>query len=485
MVLFRTGFDGIRAARVAPGSAAANTASLPLPPPPPPAPRITRLTAEQVAADLAAFQADIEGRWSYLRANGVDYRAALARIRDRARNGIGIDEYGLEVQKFISLFIDGHSSVRGYQVAPGVMPFFIEPSAGRFVAIQPDRSALVVPDLPYVTRIDGRPIADWLDAARPYAPQGSPQYRESRGLRLIRNIQFLRPLMGLPGPQTLRIELQSADRARTREVQRPVVAQSAAGGTWPATPSRMLEGNVGYLRIPSMNSAAVTEIDTWMATFRDTRGVIVDVRGNGGGSRDALRALFPYVMAAGAPPAVVTTAKYRLHPDYREDHMGGSRFMYRESWPGWSPEERAAIARFKPTFTPEWTPIEAEFSEWHYLVISRSTNPKAFAYGKPLIILMDEKCFSATDIFLSAFRGYPGVTLVGYPSGGGSALQVPYRMSVSGLSMTLASMASFQRSGQLYDTRGVQPDVVVDPAAEFFVKGGRDIVLERALQLIK
>jgi C-terminal processing protease CtpA/Prc len=306
-----------------------------------------------------------------------------------------------------------------------------------------------------------------------------------QALRQLRNLQFLRQVMGLPQPETLRVELQSEDRARTREVELKVAAQSPTFGIWPTLPTRMLDGNVGYLRLPAMTEGAARDIQAAMATFKDTRGLIVDVRGNGGGSRDALRALFPYVMAPSAPAVVVSTAKYRLHPDYGPDHMGGSRFMYVESWSGWTPDERAAIARFKPTFKPEWTPAEAEFSPWHYLVISRSTNPEAFSYGKPVIILMDQKCFSATDIFLSAFKGYPGVTLVGYASGGGSALQVGYRMPVSSLSMTLASMASFQTSGQLYDTRGVQPDVVVDPEPAFFLKGGRDNVLERAVQLIK
>jgi hypothetical protein len=395
-----------------------------------------------------------------------------------------MDDYAVEVQKFISLFIDGHSSVGGLRTPPGRLPFFIEPASSRFVAILPDRSAPVDADLPYITKIDGRPLADWIEAARPYAPQGSPQYRRGRALRLLRTLQFHRRIMGLPTPETVRIELQSADGARAREVQLQVAAQSASPGTWPLTQSRLLDGNIGYIRIPSMNQAAAAEIDAWMAKFRDTRGVIVDVRGNGGGSRDALRALFPYTMAADGGPQVVSTAKYRLHPDFAADHMGGSRFMYRESWSGWSAAEREAIARFKSTFKPEWTPAEAEFSEWHYLVISRSTNPKAYAYGKPIVILMDDKCFSATDIFLSALKGQPRVTLVGSASGGGSALQVGYRMPVSGLSMTLASMASFQRSGQLYDTRGVHPDVVVDPNPEYFLRNGRDNVLERALTLI-
>jgi len=483
IVLFRTDFDAIRGSRV--GAPTRSAPFLPLPPPPPPAPRLTHLTAEQASRDLDDFQQAIEGRWSYLEANGVDYRAALARIRERTKSGIGIDEYGLEIQKFISLFIDGHSSVGGFRVPPGSLPFLVEPSGGRYVALQPDRGSLVDPDLPYVTRIDGRPLADWIEAARPYAPQGSPQYRMHQALRQLRNLNFLRQVMGLPQPETLRVELQSEDRARTREIQLKVATQGPIFGIWPALPTRLLDGNIGYLRIPSMSEGAAREIDAWMPKFKDTRGLIVDVRGNGGGSRDALRALFPYVMAPDAPAVVVTTAKYRLHPDYGEDHMGGSRFMYVESWPGWTPEERAAIARFKPTFKPEWTPAENAFSPWHYLVISRSTNPQAFTYGKPVVILMDQKCFSATDIFLSAFKGYPGVTLVGYPSGGGSALQVGYRMPVSSLSMTLASMASFQKTGQLYDTRGVQPDVVVDPAPAFFLKGGPDTVLERAIGMIK
>jgi C-terminal processing protease CtpA/Prc len=165
--------------------------------------------------------------------------------------------------------------------------------------------------------------------------------------------------------------------------------------------------------------------------------------------------------------------------------LGGSRYMYRESWEGWTPEERAAIARFKETFTPEWVPPEDDFSEWHYLVMSRRTNPDAFVYGRPVILLLDENSFSATDIFVSAFKGWHDVTLVGTPSGGGSARQVATRLPVSGLSINLASMASFQWNGRLHDGNGTEPDVLVHPAAEYFLRGGRDTVLERALQALR
>jgi C-terminal processing protease CtpA/Prc len=247
----------------------------------------------------------------------------------------------------------------------------------------------------------------------------------------------------------------------------------------------LIDGNVGYLRITSMGSQAEADILAWMPKFRDTRGLIVDVRGNGGGLRGPLRALFPYLMSESDAPRVVNAAKYRLHPDYGADHLGGSRFLHVESSTEWTPEERAAIVAFRKTFKPEWTPPSAEFSDWHYLVMSRRTNPQAFAYGKPVIVLLDEKCFSATDIFLSALKGWHDVTLMGYASGGGSARQVGVSMPISRMSFTLASMASFQWTGQLYDTRGIHPDIVVHPGSTYFLIGGKDNILEEALKRLK
>jgi hypothetical protein len=45
-------------------------------------------------------------------------------------------------------------------------------------------------------------------------------------------------------------------------------------------------------------------------------------------------------------------------------------------------------------------------------------------------------------------------------------------------------MVSFQSSGRLFDGHGVEPDVVVRPEPEFFLIGGRDAALQRALNLI-
>lgn len=97
---------------------------------------------------------------------------------------------------------------------------------------------------------------------------------------------------------------------------------------------------------------------------------------------------------------------------------------------------------------------------------------------------MDERCFSATDIFLGAFKGWPNVTLVGVASSGGSACSKGFNLPNSDVRIKCASMASFQPNGRLYDTNGVQPDVLIERPPEFFTSNGEDVDLQKALLLL-
>jgi C-terminal processing protease CtpA/Prc len=97
---------------------------------------------------------------------------------------------------------------------------------------------------------------------------------------------------------------------------------------------------------------------------------------------------------------------------------------------------------------------------------------------------MNELCFSATDIFLAGLKGWRNITLVGTPSGGGSARIEAARLSSVPISLRLGSMVSYMPSGQLFDGNGVQPDVLVEPSPEFLI-GGADNVLAQAIDTIR
>jgi hypothetical protein len=91
--------------------------------------------------------------------------------------------------------------------------------------------------------------------------------------------------------------------------------------------------------------------------------------------------------------------------------------------------------------------------------------------------------FSATDIFLAGLKGMKNVVLLGTPSSGGSAFSQDIVLGSTPLRLRIGSMASFQATGNLFDGRWVQPDVLLEAVPEYYV-GIRDNVLEEAVRRI-
>jgi len=449
----------------------------------------TELKRAAWQADLAQLARILDSRFSYRRLGRVDLESALAAARERLGPGsVTRERLGQEVARVIARFHDGHAGLLGDVNEPGYLPFLVGAADGKLVAFRPDRTGFLDPERPYLVALDGKNIDDWIEAAGKFVNQGSPQYVEERSRRMLRWAQFLRRRLGLETSDRLEVTLDG--RAGERVVTLRISSRRPIYGVWPRTSNRVLKGNIGYLRIPSMSRepAFLDRLDECMRVYRDTRGLIIDVRGNGGGSRAALRRLFPYFMRPGEKAHVANVAAYRLTPGAEDPHRTegylANRWLYPASWPKWSDAARDAIANCARRFRPEWRPPTRAFSDWHYFVLERAANPEASYYGPPVAILMDPVCFSATDVFLGAFKGRRGVTLIGAPSGGGSGRSARYRLDNSGLRFQLSTMASFRPNGRLYDGNGIDPDVRVDPVATDWI-GQTDAVLDAAVELVR
>ena len=158
--------------------------------------------------------------------------------------------------------------------------------------------------------------------------------------------------------------------------------------------------------------------------------------------------------------------------------------MDRRLFVGSANAEREVIAQLARTFTPEWELPQGQFSEWHYFVIGPSTAPGYYHYAEPVVVLMDSANFSATDIFLGAFKGHPNIALMGTPSGGGSGRTQKTWLANSDISVRLSSMASFRTNGLLYEGRGIQPDIVMEPEPGYFI-GQSDATLKAAIEVLR
>jgi hypothetical protein len=442
-----------------------------------------------------AFGTAIKQRWSYYRANGVDFDAELARLRQRVSDdAMTLDATERELQRILMLGIDGHANVANVSYPRGSLPLSLGPVGMRLAAIKPDYSELLNPDTPYVESIAGVDIEQWLQLAARYVAKGSPQLVRSRGARMLaRDFRFLQEAGGFPRKDSVEVVLVSADNTRRNVMQLEVTTQGAAKSLGNVEkveqslgPSRWLDdGQTGYLRIAKMDDAAAGEVDTWMRTFRNAKALVVDIRNNGGGSRDALLRLYSYLAAPNDPPRVINAAVYRNFVDYKQDHLT-SRFMYRENDPHWSTAERRAIAQFKKSFVPQWAPPAGEFSDWHYLALSRDKTPGTYHFNKPVVVLSNERIFSAADIFMAGMHSLPNVTLLGVPSGGGSALVVSVPLQDGASVLKIGSMISYQADGRLFDGVGVPVDVRVEPIPEFYLAYGKaqDNMLAAAQQFL-
>lgn len=369
------------------------------------------------------------------------------------------------------------------------LPFLVEQYQGRYVAFKEDRSGFVNADCPYVTRLQGLPVEQWLDAIRPCVTAGSAQLIHLTSVRDLRYYGIFSRKMGLASAKTVQVEFESEDRSNQTVQELSFCAKRPMYGCWPKTESGIVDGSIGYLRLaPFMDfqPAFQDQLIEQMNAFKETKGLIIDVRGNGGGARTPLVTLFPYFMKPDDEPHIVNVAVYRTGIGREEgDERFTLRNLYPADSPDWTDAERRVISQHAQQFQPQWQPPAGQFSPWHYFVISPvAGDSRYYYYDKPVVILMESWNFSACDIFLGAFKGWRNVTLVGTPSGGGSGSAVSYRLAHSDIKIKLSSMASFRANGMLYDGNGIQPDVYCEPIPTDAI-GQTDTQLDKAKEILR
>jgi len=192
--------------------------------------------------------------------------------------------------------------------------------------------------------------------------------------------------------------------------------------------------NIAYLRYGSfMNGVANADLNFILDKYKDTDGLILDLRQNGGGSIVNI----PQIL---------------------------ERFS----------TEKTLVGHFITRNGPN----HSDFSEKAAFYIGTYAGTK---YSKPVCVLIDRGSYSATTMFALATKAFPNITLVGDTTGGGGGLpnggQLPngwiYRFSVSQL---------LDLQGNNFAEDGVAPDVV---ASFDWTDLTKDEILEQAISLLQ
>jgi C-terminal processing protease CtpA/Prc len=196
-----------------------------------------------------------------------------------------------------------------------------------------------------------------------------------------------------------------------------------------------LDDNVAYLRYESFSSGiGETNLDYVIDKFSLCKGLIIDVRENGGG--------------------------YLSNSD-----LLTARFV----------NEKTAVGYIQHKTGKGHTDFSKPFPKY----IEPSTRLR---YQKPVVVLTNRRCFSATNDFVNAMRYCPNVLILGDTTGGGSGLPFSSELP-NGWSVRFSASPMFNADMQPIEF-GIEPDIPVDLLSADIQKG-QDTLIETARKLIK
>lgn len=340
------------------------------------------------------------------------------------------EAWGIVHDQFVDLPLDDTSLVRGA----------IE---GMINALGDEQSSYMDPDMyrqaniPLEGSYEG--IGAWVDSESEFltiiAPMpGSPA--ELVGLKSGDVVIAVdgEDMTGIDGSLVIRKVIGPAGTKVVLTVVRKGVAEplefeiTRANISVPSAESRMIDGDIAYVRLYTFGQSSTDELRKALRELmaQDPKGLILDLRGNGGGFLStAIEVASQFI-----PDGVIMT-----------EHFGDGRIQTYEA-------DRGGLAT-----------------------------------DVPLVVLIDGGSASASEIVAGAIQDRDRGKLVGETSFGKGSVQnwVPLQSDGGAVRVTIARW--YTPNGRLIDKTGLEPDVVVHRTDDD-VLNNRDPQLDRAVEIL-
>ena len=173
---------------------------------------------------------------------------------------------------------------------------------------------------------------------------------------------------------------------------------------------KMLPDEIGYMYYPSFSYAiGENALDYILAILHKSRGLIIDIRNNGGG------------LLTNIPTLVGRFIDKKI--------LGG--YIIHKTGPGHSD--------FSDPYPVEYDPAPDTRVKW----------------DGPIVLLTNRSCFSAANDFTSVMKTLPNVTVVGAQTGGGGGLPFSYELPI-GWSVRFSACTLLNPYGECTEN-GVSP----------------------------
>lgn len=238
-----------------------------------------------------------------------------------------------------------------------------------------------------------------------------------------------------------------------------------------------LKDSIGYVYYGSFRSSfSKGHLDYVLNRFANAKGLIIDVRDNGGGSmRNAFRLAERFVpermfmgttqYKTGPGPDDFSTldsifVKPLVNYQARAEAAAKKKKKGKEEEEEQSPEEETKVA------TPSQKP-----GRW------MTADSTGMMLDKPVVVLINRHSYSATNFFSAFMSNIPNVTLIGDQSGGGGGVPVSFELP-NGWRFRISATRTYLPDGYNIE-QGIVPDIYETTGPEEEIQGV-DAIIERA-----
>lgn len=420
--------------------------------------------------DLKKAHELIDDMWSFklFKPGWVDLDAVYGELEPRAKQARTPEACATVLELFMAKLGDGHSRLHYYPGVERSTPYLALrsqrerlsrvpgelPKVHLYVISRDTTDETLEPILPgsEIISVDGAPVDSLYRAMSERIAGSTGQWRDYRCDREL--------LVGPPESE-LALEYREPGGARkTVTITRPPADEDIfkdkdfdtelyiyLGGVTTSRWKHLDEG-WGYVRFTSFSHGGyehtIKRFDEAVDSLLDTPGLIIDLRGNGGG----------YVDAVG-----------EFAGRFVEDRQTIAYYNVRE--PG------------QNTIMTVYDPVSGGASDR----IQLQAKPHGKIYGGPVVILIDRRCFSACEMFTGGMQAIGRALVIGSEATGGGSGFVGGLELPSGARITFSWTVAWLPNGQQVEGQGVSPDIRIRERPRDWA-AGRDPVLERGIKAL-
>jgi carboxyl-terminal processing protease len=383
------------------------------------APKPSAPSPDKWLATLEEFWTRLSGIYPALEYKGINGISWMEPAAKRVRSARTDEEfYGILLELMASLN-DTHTRITSYPGQPASQrpAVVLNRVDGRVAVIRADPiTGLAAGEV--IVSVDGKPSEEYLANVMKRVCNSTERGRVREACSRL--------LAGPPGT-TVTITVEGADKV-TRQVQ---LRRDSKGAFWndPTISSRKLGGSVGYVRISRWGGEnLVAQFDRALEEFKDYSGLIIDVRGNGGGDDK----LADQVNGRLIEKAVVSSIDF-----WRQE--GTDQY-------------RRTIGWVQPR--GPWT------------------------FKGRVAVLIDEGCASACEHFVSGIEAMGSVLLIGTPTNGAGGGPTGVTLK-DGTRLQISRALGLRANGVVFEGHGIPPHIVSTPSLQD-LRQNRDAALELA-----